>query len=174
MSPPLNTPTHPPSISRRLSIRFLPHPPSTEQVEPTDTLVLNGGGTTNLFTDFRPLREDQTKCEWTFAGVKKFLDDGRCQWDHLVDNRASETVTGDDSEILPDIGSCSTTEDGTEVEHGTMLNPETGKVEEYVEVGKMNTCRLDRAFSCFDSNERMRRMRRLEASLSWSENMRRW
>ncbi|KAI0090960.1 hypothetical protein BDY19DRAFT_877337, partial [Irpex rosettiformis] len=115
-------------ISHRLSIQFLPRPPT----EPTDTLVLNSGGTTNFFTDFRPLREDPSKCEWAFAGVKRYLDDGRCQWDHLVDNRAVESGI----EMLPDIGRCETMEDGSEVERGTMLNPETGKVEEYVEVWK--------------------------------------
>ncbi|KAI0752277.1 hypothetical protein BC629DRAFT_1257875, partial [Irpex lacteus] len=113
-------------ISHRTSIRFLPTPPA----EPTDTVVLNGGGTSNLFTDFRPLHSDPTKCEWAFAGVKKYYEDGRCQWDHFVDNRAVEGGV----EAAPDVGHCEILEDGSEIERGEMVNPESGEVEAYEEV----------------------------------------
>jgi len=115
----------PPGVTHRISIRFPPQPAS----ERTSTLVLNSGGTTNLFTDFRPLLDGQG-CEWVFAGVKRFLDDGRCVWDHLVDNRS----IGTGGEAVPDIGRCQMLANGDELETGEMLNPETGKVEAYEEV----------------------------------------
>lgn len=115
---------HSPSISRRVSLRFLPNDPE----ELTCTVVLNGGGATNLYTDFRPFLEDPSDCEWAFAGVKSYLEDGRCSWGRIVDNRSG----GEDAP--PDIGRCETLPNGDELETGEMLNPETGRVEKYEEV----------------------------------------
>ncbi|KAI0337270.1 hypothetical protein BDW22DRAFT_969056 [Trametopsis cervina] len=115
-----------PSVSRRISIRFIPQPAG----ETTSTLVLNGGGITNVFADFRPLLADPSTCEWAFAGVKRYLEDGSCMWEHWVDNRSGEG----DEEAMPDIGHCETLPNGDELEKGEMLNPETGKIEAYEEV----------------------------------------
>ncbi len=62
--------------------------------------------------------------------MKKYYEDGRCQWDHFVDNRAVEGGV----EAAPDVGHCEILEDGREVERGEMVNPESGKVEAYEEV----------------------------------------
>lgn len=118
----------PPSISRRVSLRFPPGPPT----ELSTTLVLNGGGATNLFTDFRPFMDDPRACEWAFAGEKIYLEDDLCQWSHLVDSR-----TIDDHEAtaaMPDIGRCQVLSNGDELEIGEMVNPASGKVEKYEEV----------------------------------------
>lgn len=116
----------PPSVSRRVSLRFLPEPAD----EQTSTLVLNAGGRTNLFTDFRPLLRDPTLCEWAFAGEKMHLEDGRCQWSHLVDSRATDKGTA----AMPDVGQCQTLPNGDELESGEMINPTSGKLEAYQEV----------------------------------------
>lgn len=118
-----------PSTSHRISLRFLPDPPT----ELTSTLVLNGGGTTAFFTDFRPLLSDPSRCEWAFAGVKRHLEDGRCVWDHLVDNRSVE-IGKEGEEGETDVGLCRMLENGDELETGEMRNPETGAVGEYEEV----------------------------------------
>lgn len=49
-----------------------------------------------------------------------------------MDNRAVEGGV----EAAPDVGHCEILEDGSEVERGEMVNPESGKVEEYEEVWK--------------------------------------
>lgn len=118
----------PPSVSHRISLRFPPHPAE----ELTTTLVLNGGGTTHLYTDFRPLIDDPKTCEWAFAGKKTHLDDGRCTWSHVVDSRDAGDIA--DSGALPDIGTCHTLPNGDEMETGEMVNPTSGKVEPYEEV----------------------------------------
>lgn len=123
--------SRPPSISRRISLRFLPDPPS----ELTSTLVLNAGGGTNLYTDFRPFLREPTACEWAFAGAKEYLSGDRCQWSHVVDNRAKPG----DEPAAPDVGHCETLPNGDELETGEMVNPATGRVEAYEEVWRDKT-----------------------------------
>ncbi|GAO47820.1 hypothetical protein G7K_2018-t1 [Saitoella complicata NRRL Y-17804] len=113
---------HPPLVSRRISIRLLPAPPS----EPTDTLVLNGGGTSRFFTDFRPLLQDPGDCEWVFAGCKEKLANGKNEWVHLIDNRGPSES--------PDVGTSETLLNGDELERGEMNNPETRELCAYEEV----------------------------------------
>lgn len=126
-----NIPNRPPSVSRRISLRFTPHPPTSE---PTSTLVLNGGGKTNLFTDFRPYVEDPTSCEWAFAGEKRYLADGKCQWTHVVDSRHPEAIRDGAQPEIADVGHCQLLPNGDELETGAMLNPASGHVEPYEEV----------------------------------------
>lgn len=118
-----------PLISRRLSLRFLPEKPD----EPTNTLVLNAGGTGAFYCDFRPLSAAPEDCEWAFGGAKEYLEDGRCRWTHLVDSREGKEGGKDGA---PDVGLCETLEDGTELESGEMINPRTGQVGKYEEVWK--------------------------------------
>ncbi len=113
-----------PSISHRISLRFLPTPPA----ELTSTVVLNAGGRSNLYTDFRPFLASPSSCEWAFAGTKEYLEDGRCRWTHCVDSR------GVNEGILPDVGRCETLPNGDELETGEMINPATGRFEAYEEV----------------------------------------
>ena len=116
----------PPSISRRISLRFLPD----DAQEPTSTLVLNAGGASSLYTDFRPLLADPAACEWAFAGEKEYFADGRCAWTHEVDSRAA--VEG--APPAPDVGHCQRLPNGDELETGEMINPTTGKLCAYEEV----------------------------------------
>jgi hypothetical protein len=114
----------PPSVSKRISIRFLSNKPQ----EKTATLVLNSGGSSNWYTDFRPYLDDPFNCEWAFGGVKKYLPENKCTWSHLVDNRAGTA--------LPplDVGRCEMLPNGDERETGEMLNPATRCVETYEEI----------------------------------------
>ncbi|KAF7797797.1 hypothetical protein EIP86_009002 [Pleurotus ostreatoroseus] len=120
---------NPPFISRRISLRFLPALPS----EHTTTIVLNGGGRTRLYTDFRPLIADPSACEWAFAGAKEDLEDGRCRWTRVVDSHWANGHDGDGEEEA-DIGRCEPLPNGDELETGEMRNPDTGRVEPYEEV----------------------------------------
>lgn len=115
----------PPSVARRISMRFLHNEPT----EHTSTLVLNAGGATNLYTDFRPFLDDPANCEWAFAGQKVYLSDGRCAFSHLVDSRVPAG-----GEPAPDIGRWHVLANGDELETGEMLNPASGRVEPYEEV----------------------------------------
>ncbi|GJE85213.1 hypothetical protein PsYK624_012910 [Phanerochaete sordida] len=115
----------PPAVSRRISMRFLPNEPD----ERTSTLVLNAGGATSLFTDFRPFLDDPARCEWAFAGQKEYLPDGRCAFNHLLDSRVPEGA-----QPPPDVGTWHVLANGDELETGEMLNPATGATEPYEEV----------------------------------------
>lgn len=53
-------------ISTRISLRWLPDPPS----EPTDTLVYNVG---TYFLDLRVLRDPGNTIDWAMAGVREVL-----------------------------------------------------------------------------------------------------
>ncbi|EKM57549.1 uncharacterized protein PHACADRAFT_251237 [Phanerochaete carnosa HHB-10118-sp] len=114
-----------PSVSRRISIRFLHNEPS----ESTSTLVLNAGGATNLYTDFRPFLDNPANCDWAFAGQKEYISDGRCAFSHLVDNRVDK---GGDA--APDVGLWKVLANGDLLETGEMPNPASGRVEKYQEV----------------------------------------
>lgn len=101
--------------------------PDGSAEEPTSTLVLNAGGRDALYTDFRPLlgTRPMADCEWAFAGKKILLPGGTAQWTRIVDSRG-ETGTVDEA-------MCTTLEDGTELECGEMVNPDTEKVQSYEE-----------------------------------------
>jgi hypothetical protein len=53
-------------ISTRISLRWLPDPPS----EPTDTLVYNVG---SYFLDLRVLKDPKNTIDWAMAGVREVL-----------------------------------------------------------------------------------------------------
>ena len=57
-------------ISTRISLRWLPDPPS----EPTDTLVFNVG---DYFVDLRVLKADSS-IDWAMAGEKQVLSTDPC------------------------------------------------------------------------------------------------
>jgi hypothetical protein len=121
-----------PSISRRISIRFLPSPPS----EPTNTLVLTAGIPTssqcsNFFVDFRPLSASPSECEWAFAGYKVQPHPNKSRWIHLIDSRGAEW---EGEHGIEDSGVFETLPNGDELERGEMLNPVSGKVGPYEEV----------------------------------------
>lgn len=123
----------PPLISLRVSLRFLPAPPT----EPTDTLVLNAGGLKSLYTDFRPLRGTPGSCDWALSGAKEDLGGGRARWTRIIDSRRAPRAPGDKGPNAPveaDEGMCERLENGDELERGEMLNPETGRIESYEEV----------------------------------------
>ncbi|KAI0691311.1 hypothetical protein BC835DRAFT_1239538, partial [Cytidiella melzeri] len=114
-------------ISHRISLRFLPSPPS----ELTHTLVLNGGSHTRFFTDFRPLVDHPTECEWAFAGMK--VERKKCVWEHLVDSRWVGS-SGREGE-REDVGVCFKLANGDELERGEMVDVGSGGiVREYEEV----------------------------------------
>lgn len=107
-------------------MRFLPQPAK----ELTSTLVLNAGGVSNLYTDFRPLLDDHSVCEWAFAGCKEYFADGKCTWSHEVDSRVVEEGVSP----APDVGHCRRLPNGDELETGEMVNPDTGDLCAYEEV----------------------------------------
>ncbi|KAJ1539472.1 hypothetical protein HK405_012882, partial [Cladochytrium tenue] len=151
----------PPSISHRVSLRFIPDDDTDDTshvdamqaadaapLEPTRTVVLNGGGHSAIFTDFRPLlpfhpdttavenATTATACEWAFAGVKSHLPDGSACWSHSVDSRHAGAVDGEGdggSDDPPDVGACQLLPDGCELERGSMRNPATGRIQAYEE-----------------------------------------
>lgn len=62
-----------------------------------------------------------------------WLGEGRARWARFVDSRWKCGVPEREGE-LPDEGVCEATENGDELERGLMVNPTTGKVEQYEEV----------------------------------------
>ncbi|KAJ4487731.1 hypothetical protein J3R30DRAFT_3695324 [Lentinula aciculospora] len=109
-------------ISFRNSIRWIPGPAS----EPSDTVVLTGGKT-GVFLDVRFLKSESNVLDWAFAGYRS-TDKERTKFTHLIDSR-----TKDPSEIA-DYGYNTTLSDGTILEKGEMVNPETRKITAYEEV----------------------------------------
>ncbi|EIN11197.1 hypothetical protein PUNSTDRAFT_25082, partial [Punctularia strigosozonata HHB-11173 SS5] len=119
-------------VSRRVSLRFLPSPPS----EPTDTLVLTAGvlppsTSRNFFVDFRPFSDDPSKCEWAFAGYKIRPEADKSRWIHLIDSRGADWEGEDGRE---DSGIFETLPNGDDLERGEMLDPASGKIRPYEEV----------------------------------------
>ncbi|KAF9042288.1 hypothetical protein BJ165DRAFT_1486649 [Panaeolus papilionaceus] len=107
------------SISTRLSIRWLPNPPS----EPTSTIVLTLPKT-HMYIDLR-LSVSKPELYWGLAGYSTHVGN-TCTFSHLIDSRGQVGAT--------DIGVNTTQPDGTILETGSMLNFDTGKVEDYEEV----------------------------------------
>jgi len=97
--------------------------------EPTSTIVLTGK---SFFVDVRVRKVDGT-LDWAFAGTKDSVPgpapgQTRSTWHHSIDSRSSKPV--DDWGILfPD-----PTDPRKTIELGSMLNPGTGRVEEYREI----------------------------------------
>ncbi|KAF9460448.1 hypothetical protein BDZ94DRAFT_1311463 [Collybia nuda] len=98
-------------VSYRLSIRWLPD----EASEPTDTVVLTGARR-GTFLDTRFFKATK-KLDWAFAG-----------------NRTQTTAPSFDK--VEDSGVNTTLPDGTTLEVGEMINPETGKVTAFEEIWK--------------------------------------
>ncbi|CAK7243357.1 MAG: hypothetical protein STHCBS139747_004876 [Sporothrix thermara] len=121
------------SISHRVSIAWLPAPPS----EPTSTVVLTSPG--RWFVDVRillPLSSTHPQLDWALAGtssstpVRPGVSD--CVWRHWVDSRHANDA---DTEAQVDRGrNTDQPDDGTVLETGSMVNPATGQVQDYEEV----------------------------------------
>lgn len=123
----------PPYISSRAYIQWLPDPPS----EPTSTIVLTSSQ--RRFVDIRVIADDtpgskpinSSHVEWSFAGHStSCVIDGKThtQWHHWIDSKTStaEDVV-DKGEMLPEDS------EGLALEKGSMVNPATGRMTEYVE-----------------------------------------
>ena len=126
-------------ISHRVSIRWLPSPPS----EPTSTIVLTSPE--RRFVDIRLLLNAQPSpdgtysldaLDWAIAGSSSYTElkasDGSAythgKWSHWISSRtASADGVADEGDNYPQA-------DGTILEKGRMLNPDTGEVGDYGEV----------------------------------------
>ncbi|CAK7214318.1 hypothetical protein SBRCBS47491_002100 [Sporothrix bragantina] len=117
-------------ISHRVSIAWLPAPHS----EPTSTVVLTSPG--RRFVDVRVLgtTKESQELDWALAGtssstpVAKGVSD--CVWRHWVDSH----YENEDADAQVDRGRNTDQPDGTVLETGAMVNPATGKVQDYEEV----------------------------------------
>lgn len=121
------------SISIRTSIRWLPGPAT----EPTSTVVLTSPE--RRFVDVRVLLPTETadaleRLDWAIAGksTSETLPDGRTHgtWSHWVDSRTRLV------ENVVDHGYMSEQPDGSTLETGNMINPDTGAAGDYEEVWK--------------------------------------
>ncbi|KAG6005236.1 hypothetical protein E4U21_000315 [Claviceps maximensis] len=132
-------------ISIRKSIRWIPGPEDAS--EPTSTMVLTSPG--GKFVDVRVLKAGDgdgdlrvlppSRLDWAIAGTSssqviriptqdqnKTTTIRRCRFEHWVDSRASKAS--------PDEGDMYPQEDGTTLEKGRMVNPDTGMEMDYEEV----------------------------------------
>ncbi|THU85642.1 hypothetical protein K435DRAFT_764012 [Dendrothele bispora CBS 962.96] len=117
------------SISLRQSIRWIPG----SKNEPTDTIVLTGLQT-GFFIDVRFLK-GTNELDWAFAGYRENIDGGvKTKFTHLIDARTENA-----SEI-DDCGTNVLQADGTTLETGEMVNPETGIKTPYEEVWQDIEC----------------------------------
>eukprot|EP01118_Nematostelium_gracile_P005947 TRINITY_DN1898_c0_g1_i1.p1 TRINITY_DN1898_c0_g1~~TRINITY_DN1898_c0_g1_i1.p1 ORF type:complete len:208 (+),score=54.12 TRINITY_DN1898_c0_g1_i1:1-624(+) len=111
-----------PLISTRLFIKWGDEPAS----EPTDTLVLTFS---KFFIDLRVCKSDSS-IDWAICGIKDSLgigEDGkpRFRWTHFLDSHGPQ--------LTPDEASFDEPE-GYEInESGEMTNPNTNKIESYIE-----------------------------------------
>lgn len=125
-------------ISTRVSLRWLPDPPS----EPTDTLVYNVG---SYFLDLRVLKADSS-IDWAMAGERQVISTDprmsspidpqalancsvrivKCRWIKIIDSLGPSD---------PDEGSFETLPNGDDLETGSMPCPDRGgAVTKYEEV----------------------------------------
>ncbi|KAJ3891579.1 hypothetical protein GG344DRAFT_65309 [Lentinula edodes] len=112
----------PATVSFRKSIRWIPD----EASEPSDTVVLTGGKT-GVFLDVRFLK-DSNEIEWAFAGYRSTGSEELTKFTHLIDSRTKDPLQ------VVDYGSNTVLSDGTILEKGEMMNPETGRLTAYEEV----------------------------------------
>ncbi|KAF8511009.1 hypothetical protein BU17DRAFT_54971 [Hysterangium stoloniferum] len=110
------------SISFRQSIRWLPN----DATEPTHTVVLTGGKK-GVFLDVRFLKETN-ELDWAFAGYRYDTPPNNVTFEHHIDSRTL------DARSVVDEGTNTPLPDGTTLERGAMLNPDTGIVTPYEEV----------------------------------------
>ncbi|CAK7225666.1 hypothetical protein SCUCBS95973_005940 [Sporothrix curviconia] len=123
------------SISHRVSIAWLPAPPS----EPTSTVVLTSPG--RRFVDVRILQplstisnsSSDSDLDWALAGTSSSTPVAEgvadCVWRHWVDSRDDAA-----DNAAADSGRNTDQPDGTVLETGAMVNPTTGQVQSYEEV----------------------------------------
>lgn len=138
------------SLSTRVSLQWPPNEPE----ELSNTLVMNSKSgrfvDIRIFRQYYPLSEkDATKpidelFQWCMCGIEEPLGGGTINFkkdlDHVAVSEALAAGTPPDQiDILgaPDIGHFSSIE-GSEnrKETGSMISPETGKEEEYIEIWK--------------------------------------
>lgn len=124
-------------ISVRQYIRWPPAPPS----EPTSTVVLTSPS--RHFIDVRILIHDEpgkgdvhgdSKLDWAFAGTSSSQPGQEpgtrhAVWRHWVDSHSTEPETVRDEAVVNETGG----PDGSELESGRMVNPETGAEADYEE-----------------------------------------
>ncbi|KAF8064125.1 hypothetical protein FPV67DRAFT_203492 [Lyophyllum atratum] len=108
--------------SFRLSIRWLPEKAS----EPTSTVVLTGART-GVFLDTRFFKGTR-EMDWAFAGYRSIdpATPNVIRFRHDIDSRTTDQV--EDSGINTNLP------DGTTLEEGEMVNPETGKITPFEEI----------------------------------------
>lgn len=124
------------SITSREGIQWNEDPIS----EPTKTFVLTYN---SHFVDIRSLPPDSSSFpfDWAFYGevIKSTDGSGETTYTHDIDSRyinAIATGTKEDAEkfLEADVGSGSNLPNGDEEESGYMLNPDTLKVEKFLEI----------------------------------------
>ncbi|KAG6014683.1 hypothetical protein E4U43_006273 [Claviceps pusilla] len=134
----------PGTLSIRKSIRWIPGPEQAH--EPTSTMVLTSPE--GRFVDVRVLKGEggtieqdipPSRLDWAIAGTSssqtihvpaqdknKTTTIRRCRFEHWLDSRTSSAA--------PDQGDMYQQQDGTTLEIGRMVNPETGLETDYEEV----------------------------------------
>ncbi|KID80361.1 sodium/nucleoside cotransporter, partial [Metarhizium brunneum ARSEF 3297] len=129
------------SISTRRCIRWLPG----EASEPTSTIVLTSPQ--RRFVDLRILKDGPgglpcaqdtlplSRLDWAIAGTSSSSSrtiDGKqvshSRWDHWIDSRTSQPETASDQ------GDMYPQPDGSTLEKGRMVNPDTGRETAYEEI----------------------------------------
>ncbi|OAA45592.1 hypothetical protein NOR_03381 [Metarhizium rileyi] len=131
------------SVSVRRSIRWLPE----ETNEPTSTIVLTSPQ--RHFVDLRILKENAgsgsgsgtqdtlplSRLDWAIAGTSSSCTrtlDGKqvchSRWEHWIDSRCSQPEeASDEGDMYPQ-------PDGSTLEKGSMVNPDTGRETAYEEI----------------------------------------
>ncbi|PRP74731.1 hypothetical protein PROFUN_15499 [Planoprotostelium fungivorum] len=113
-----------PLISHRRSLRWLPDPPSGNEYF-VDLRLLKTGGIDWALAGVKEFLPDSTEGEDCCARRTQILDNPKACWHHHITSRPS---TG------PDVGSFSLLENGDSLEKGRMVNPQTGREQDYEEV----------------------------------------
>ncbi|KAJ7226305.1 hypothetical protein C8J57DRAFT_1389800 [Mycena rebaudengoi] len=112
------------SISFRESIRWLPDAAS----EPTQTIVLSALRS-GVFLDVR-FEKESRKLDWAFAGYRSSAGNNFTKFTHHIDSRTLNPLD------VVDFGTNTSQSDGTTLEVGKMVNPATGVMTAYEEVGR--------------------------------------
>ncbi|GAA5860019.1 hypothetical protein JCM1840_001843 [Sporobolomyces johnsonii] len=134
-----------PLVSTRISIRWPPAPPTDHQA----VCVIQGRS--GFFLDLRlrrtighDLEEKDCEVAWATAGWKELLpakaeegqEHNRARFTPIIDSRRplASSSTAPLSEDQPDEGTFTPLPNGDVLETGSMLNPDTGLVQDYEEI----------------------------------------
>lgn len=120
------------SLTTRVSIQWGDNPPE----EPTDTLVITS--LEKHYVDIRALAKSTNVAsqkefpfDWAFCGQVVEGEDNQFTYTHDIDSRCLQG-TGKPDEV--DSGNVEILPNGDEKETGQMFNPDSGRVEQFVEV----------------------------------------